>query len=78
MIEVYAIRSIHRKYIYVGITNNIVRRLKEHNKGYNKKTKAYSPYELIYTKGFATRSEARKHEKFLKSGSGKEFLKTLQ
>jgi putative endonuclease len=33
MIIVYAIRSISRKYIYVGMTNDLKRRLEEHNKG---------------------------------------------
>ena len=73
MIIVYAIRSLQRKYIYVGITNNIDRRIKEHNRGYNKKTRAYGPFEIIYSKQFATRIEAREHEKYLKSGSGKEI-----
>jgi len=41
---VYAIKSVNRNYIYVGLTNNIDRRLSEHNKGYNKKTKAYLPF----------------------------------
>ena len=77
MTTVYAIRSLHRNYIYVGITNNLDRRIKEHNKGYNKKTRIYGPFELIYSKDFPNRSEARKHEKYLKSGTGKEFLKAL-
>ena len=56
---VYAIKSVNRNYIYVGLTNNIDRRLSEHNKGYNKKTKAYLPFVLIHQEKFPTRPEAR-------------------
>lgn len=78
MFIVYAIRSEVRNYIYVGMTNNIERRLKEHNNGENRSTKAYKPFVLIYTETFETRVEAREKEKYLKSGIGKEFLKNLK
>ena len=78
MIYVYALRSLSRNYIYVGISNDLERRLSEHNKGYNKKTKAYAPFVLIYSEPFETRPEARIKEKYLKSGIGKEFLKKLR
>ncbi|MEL6924597.1 MAG: GIY-YIG nuclease family protein [Bacteroidota bacterium] len=74
---VYAIKSIDHNYIYVGLSNNVERRLMEHNKGYNRSTKAYRPFFIIYTESFATRIEARKKEKFLKAGSGKKFLRSL-
>lgn len=57
------------------MTTNIETRLLHHNRGYNKKTRAYAPFILIYSQNFSTRLEARNHEKYLKSGSGKEFLK---
>lgn len=77
MYFVYAIKSELRNYIYVGLTNNLERRFFEHNSGKNKTTKAYKPFKVIYTKEFETRIEARNKEKYLKSGSGKEFLKML-
>jgi putative endonuclease len=57
------------------MTTDLDTRLIHHNRGYNKKTKAYRPFLLIYTQEFSTRLEARNHEKYLKSGSGKEYLK---
>ena len=75
MFCVYAISSINRNYIYVGMTNNIERRFKQHNKGENKSTKAYKPFILFYTETYQTRAEARAREKYLKSGIGKEFLR---
>jgi len=77
MINVYAIKSITRNNIYVGMTDNIDRRLKQHNGGENRSTKVYAPFTLIYTETFATRPEARTREKYLKGGTGKEFLKSL-
>ena len=78
MFYVYAIKSSVRNYIYVGLTNNIVRRLAEHNKGENITTKAYRPFVLIYSEEWETRDQARLREKYLKSGIGKEFLKSIK
>ena len=75
MYYVYAIKSIERIYIYVGMTNNIERRLAQHNNGQNRSTKAYKPFKLIYKEIYNTSTEAREREKYLKSGIGKEFLK---
>ena len=74
---VYAIKSNNRNYIYVGMTNNLERRLKEHDQRENKSTKAYAPFTLIYSEVFDSRSIARAKEKYLKSGVGKAFLKGL-
>ena len=74
---VYAIKSLVRSYIYVGLTNSIERRFDQHNKGQNRSTKAYKPFKLIYTESFKTRIEARNKEVYLKSRIGKEFLKSI-
>ena len=77
VITVYAIKSMSRNYIYVGMTNNLPRRFSEHNKRENKSTKAYTPFALIYDEEFSDRALARLRERYLKSGAGKEFLKAL-
>ncbi|MBL7723535.1 MAG: GIY-YIG nuclease family protein [Chitinophagaceae bacterium] len=77
MIVVYAISSVERNYIYVGMTDNLERRLAEHNTGENRSTKAYRPFMLIYQEASIDRTTARKREKYLKSGDGKEILKSL-
>ena len=74
---VYAISSTSRNYIYVGLTDNIERRLSEHNGGYNKTTKPYAPFILLYSECVKNRIEARAREKYLKSGVGRAFLKSL-
>ena len=76
MITVYVLRSLHREYWYVGLTTDLDRRIAYHQAGRERTTRAYRPFTLIYTESFATRPDARKREKYLKSGSGKEWLKT--
>ena len=77
MYIVYAIRSLNRNYIYVGLKGNLTVRFKSHNKGTNKTTKPYKPFRLIFTEEFESRAEARQWEKYYKSGVGKEFIKQL-
>ena len=77
MFYTYALSSLTRKYIYVGITNDIDRRFSEHQMGHNKTTKPYAPFRIILVEIFTTRSEARAREIYLKSGVGKEFLKKI-
>ncbi|WP_354003183.1 GIY-YIG nuclease family protein [Algoriphagus limi] len=74
MYTVYAIRSKSRNSIYVGITQDLELRLYRHNSGYEKTTKPYRPFELIYKVEKPTRIEARKEEKRLKTTSGKRFF----
>jgi putative endonuclease len=77
MFFVYALKSETRNYIYVGLTSNVDRRVKEHNLGYEQTTRPYAPFILLHVEKFSTRIEARNREKYLKSGKGKEFLKSL-
>ena len=77
MYFVYAIYSLNKNYIYVGISDNPARRIEQHNNGYNKTTRPYLPFKILILEKFNLRKEAREREKYLKSGSGKEYLKTL-
>ena len=77
MYTIYAIRSLTRNYIYVGMTYDLTKRLDRHNNGYEQTTKPYRPFELIYSEVVETRIEAREREKYFKSGIGKDFLRSL-
>ena len=76
MFTVYAIASLVRTYIYVGLTSNLEKRVHRHNSGYEKTTRPYLPFNLIYQKEFLTRPQAREHEKYLKTTTGKRKLLT--
>ncbi len=77
MYIVYVLYSDDFTRFYVGMTNNLERRLYEHNSRQNRSTKAYVPWRVIHKELFETRNEARIREKYLKSGIGREFTKTL-
>ena len=77
MIFVYVIKSQKNIFRYVGITNNLERRLLEHNSGKNDSTSFYKPFDLLYTESKKDYKEARIREKFLKSGQGRKFLDSL-
>ncbi|MCK9220791.1 MAG: GIY-YIG nuclease family protein, partial [Bacteroidales bacterium] len=57
------------------MTDNLDRRFKEHNSGKTKSTRFYRPWDMLFFESFENRSEARKREKYLKTGVGKEFIK---
>ena len=60
MFFVYALKSINFNFIYVGLTNNLERRIKQHNYKENTSTKFYAPFILLHTEQYNTRIDARK------------------
>jgi putative endonuclease len=75
--SVYAIKSIVDGRIYVGMSKDIEKRLKDHNLGCVFSTKGYRLWRLIYIERVGNRINAREKEKFYKSGNGKELLKKI-
>jgi putative endonuclease len=62
---------------YTGYSSDLADRLESHNNLGNEWTARYRPWKLIYTKEFETKREAMAYEKWLKTGVGREFIKTL-
>lgn len=63
---------------YTGHTDNLERRLEEHNSGaLGRFTKGKGPWRLIHKEIYATRSEAMQREKELKTGKGRDFLRKV-
>ena len=77
MYVVYVIKSVNRNFTYVGLTENLERRVFQHNNGRGRSTKPYAPFTLIYTEICDTRSNARLREKYLKSTAGKNYLQKV-
>lgn len=79
MYYVYIIWNEWAKKYYIGQTNNLKKRISQHNdpnNTYSKYTKQYKGlWKLIYYKEYATREEAKKREKYLKNSRGREFIK---
>ena len=61
--------------LYKGITTNIKRRIKEHNQNNNIGTRGKGPWKLVHVEVYNTRADARRKEKYYKSGIGREMLK---
>ena len=74
---VYILKSVTANKTYVGHTNNLERRLVEHNSGKSQFTRVFKPWKIIYTEEFVTREEAIKREKYFKSSSGRIFIKSI-
>jgi putative endonuclease len=77
MFYVSVLKSLVDKRLYKGLTKDLNKRVKEHNSGWTRSTKAYRPWKLVYFERFQTLHEAREREKYLKSGIGREFLKNI-
>jgi putative endonuclease len=77
MFTVYALKSLNHNFIYVGMTEDLNERFIRHNKGYVKSTKRFIPFRLFYSENCINGQQAREREKFLKSTSGKRFLKSI-
>ena len=73
---VYVFKCVTGEY-YKGTSNSISRRLKDHESGKVDFTKNKLPLKLIHVELCSTRKEARKLEKFLKSGYGREIIKEI-
>jgi putative endonuclease len=72
---VYVIRSEKDGRFYVGLTSNVKKRVSQHNTGRTRSTKAYRPWKLFFFEECLNRIEARKRERYLKSGYGKQWIK---
>jgi putative endonuclease len=75
MFYAYILKSLKDGTYYKGSTDNLQKRIKQHNSGKVKYTKGHLPYQLHYLEEFETRSEALKREKFFKSIDGYKWLK---
>ena len=60
---------------YVGITDYVDARLDWHNGGPSGYTVNYRPWSLVVTIQFRTEKDARRFERYLKSGSGRAFAR---
>ncbi|MFA5095476.1 MAG: GIY-YIG nuclease family protein [Candidatus Paceibacterota bacterium] len=66
MFYVYILKSKKDDNIYFGSTDDLRRRLLEHNTGRVQSTKGRRPFELRYYESYFNEAEARKREASLK------------
>jgi putative endonuclease len=63
--------------IYVGMADDLEKRIREHKNGKTRSTKNKGSFFVKIIEKCNSRIEARKREKYWKSGCGKEKLKNL-
>jgi predicted GIY-YIG superfamily endonuclease len=74
--NVYIIRSdVDPCRFYTGLTADVGRRLEWHNHGPSGCTREHRPWSLVVSMQFATERDARRFERYLKTGSGRAFSK---
>lgn len=72
---VYVIRSQTTDRTYIGLTSDFRKRLAAHNAGGNVSTARHQPWEPVTVTEFQTELRAARFERYLKSGSGRSFVR---
>lgn len=75
MFYVYLLESKKDSSWYIGYSGDLKKRFESHNNGKNSSTKNKKPWKLIYYEAYIEKDDAKGREIFLKSGSGRRFLK---
>lgn len=76
MPHVYILQSTRvPPHTYIGRTRNLAERLRQHNAGRSPHTAKYRPWKLAVAIWFADVNRANAFELYLKSGSGRAFIK---
>lgn len=71
----YIIQSLKNNNLYIGYTEDLKKRFKEHNQGLAKATKPYLPWRLIYYEACLNKKDALRREQYLKTVQGQRLLK---
>jgi len=72
---VYILKSSIKNWIYIGSTDDLIRRMRGHDAGLVQSTKAYRQLVLVAYVAVRSERKARELEKYFKTGSGKAVLK---
>jgi len=70
----YVLLSKKDQDFFIGYTNDLKNRFKEHNNGEVESTKPRRPFEIVYYESCINEKDAIKREKYFKTGFGRRFL----
>jgi putative endonuclease len=71
---IYILTNTNRTVLYIGVTNNLQRRINEHKAGFSDFTSRYNLYQLVYFEEYPDIKAAIGREKQLKAGSRQKKL----
>ena len=74
---VYIIQSEKDGRCYTGYAADLHLRLQRHNEGWSRSTKGYSPWKLVYSEAFESKSKALARERQLKSWKSRRAIEDL-
>ncbi|HSW48259.1 MAG TPA: GIY-YIG nuclease family protein [Candidatus Saccharimonadales bacterium] len=74
---IYILKSINKKFIYVGFITNLKKRFIEHNNKETHSTRSYAPYDLIFYEAYRNIKDAKRREGYFKTTKGKTTLKLM-
>ncbi len=75
--HVYVLRSQSTGRFYVGHTENLTRRISEHNNNRTPSLKNRGPWELFHSEEYSTRSEASRRERQIKQMKSRAYIEAL-
>lgn len=76
MYYVYILYSKKDGGLYIGYTTDLKRRISEHQQRLSKSTKHRVPVVLVHYEAFQETADARAREKYLKSGYGRDQMRS--
>lgn len=77
MYYVYVLLSFRDKKFYIGFSEDVKKRLEDHNAGRNTSTKTRRPLKLIYFEAHLCKKDALRREFYFKTAKGKSTLRLM-
>ena len=74
---VYVLRSLRDRLFYIGYSDDLRTRVKDHNAGKNVSTKNRRPLELIFYEAYPSKADALRRESYFKTTKGKVTLRQM-
>ena len=74
---VYVLFNPQKDFIYIGYSENLKGRIKDHNDGAVKSTRQYGPLELIHYEAYKSKVDAKRREQYLKTNKGRTTIMTM-
>jgi putative endonuclease len=68
--------SINNRY-YIGTSDNVVKRLNQHNSGLSKSTAPYRPWKVIKIEKFDSIESAYQRERFIKKKKSRKIIEKI-
>lgn len=76
MYYVYVLYSKEQNKFYIGYTEDLRRRMREHNSGKSLSDRRIKNLNMVYYEACLSKTDAQKREKQLKTGFGRQYLRT--